>query len=173
MEPVIKYPDRCLDHPEAKVSGCNPDLSAYLEENNIPPDFTVMDGTRSCGAHIHTGDPTTDPFNQAKWMDAFVTLPLLKHETVNDRRKLYGGAGCIRVKEYGMEYRTPSNVWLADPALREFVWEATHKAVEVCKQHQFSEIMDWPDVPTAIDRHDLELAQRTLDRLYIYGVMTV
>lgn len=170
MDPIIKYPDRCLDHPEARISGCNPDLSAYRMDNNIPPDFETMDGTRSCGAHIHTGDNTTDPYNQAMWMDLMVTLPLLKHEKATERRSMYGGAGCIRVKPYGMEYRTLSNVWLDDPALREFVWEATHKAVEVSKREDFQSIVDWPDVPTAIDTHDLELAQRTLDRLYIYGV---
>ena len=173
MEPVIKYPDRCLAHPDAKVSGCNPDMSAYLLEDNVAPDFEGMDGTRSCGAHVHIGDRTIDPFHWTKWMDALVTLPLLFKEKPSDRRKLYGSAGCLRVKDYGAEYRTLSNVWLDDRGLREFVWEGAHKAAELSKTEQFNSIADWPEIPTAIDNHDLGLAQKVIDRLYIYGVAMI
>jgi hypothetical protein len=170
MEPVIKYPDSCLLHKDAFESGCNPDLSAYTEHTNSPPDFNKMDGTRSCGAHIHTGDLSSDPINQSKWMDALITLPLLFKETPSERRKLYGGAGCLRYKPYGMEYRTLSNVWLDSPELREFVWERTHMALALSKSTDFSVIEDWWEIPQAIDQHDLVAAARLLDRLYIYGV---
>ena len=34
-----------------------------------------------------------------------------------NRMKLYGAAGACRVKPYGVEYRVPSNKWLADEQL--------------------------------------------------------
>ena len=170
MEPIIKYPDICLKHPMAFESGCNPDLSAYTEDLNTPPDFSDMDGTRSCGAHIHTGDLESNPMNQAKWMDALITLPLLFKETPSTRRSLYGGAGCLRYKPYGMEYRSLSNVWLDNPDLREFVWERTHMALALSKSTDFYTIDQWHEIPEAIDNHDLEAAARLIDRLYIYGV---
>ena len=173
MEPTIVYPESCLKHPLAFESGCNPDLSAYTENVNEAPCFANMDGTRSCGAHIHTGDLGSDPINQTKWMDALITLPLLFKEKPSDRRKLYGGAGCLRYKPYGMEYRVLSNVWLDSPELREFVWERTHMALAISKTTSFSDIDNWHEIPQAIDDHDLVAAARLIDRLYIYGVTSV
>ena len=173
MEPTIKYPKSCLKHPLAFESGCNPDISAYTEDINRPPVFSEMDGIRSCGAHIHTGDLESDPINQSKWMDALITLPLLFKEKPSSRRSMYGGAGCLRYKPYGMEYRVLSNVWLDSHELREFVWERTHKALELSKSTSFHDIEDWHEVPTAIDNHDLSLASKLIDRLYMYGVTSL
>jgi hypothetical protein len=173
MQPTIHYPDTCLGHPLARIAGCNPDESAYLQARNEAPVFAEMDGFRSCGGHIHAQLDGANPYWWARWMDAYVGLPLLLEEEPNERRRLYGGAGCMRVKPYGGEYRTLSNVWLDRPDLREFVWEGTHKAVERCKQADPEAIEDWWDIPTAIDTHDTELARRTVDRLYIYGVTNV
>ena len=173
MQPVIKYDDKYLSHPLAKISGCNPDFNAYSEGENNAPDFTTMDGTRSCGAHIHAQLDGANPFWFARWMDMLVALPLLQYEEKSDRRSLYGGAGCLRVKPYGGEYRTLSNVWLGDKARREFVWAMTHKAVALTHTTDPSTVDEWVDVPTAIDTHDVELAQRCIDRLYLYGVTQV
>jgi len=171
LEPTIKYPDEALKHPEAYISGCNPDYSAYTQLENKAPDFLKMDATRSCGAHVHVGDDQLDPYNFAKWMDAFVALPLLLKEKYNTRRSLYGGAGCLRVKPYGAEYRTLSNVWLASPELREFVWEGTHKAVEQSKKGEFTDVIpNWVDIPKSIDTHDIKTAKEAIDRLYIFGI---
>ena len=173
MKPVIKYPEKCLDHPMARISGCNPDLSAYHLEDNVSPDFAEMDSTRSCGAHIHAALHGADPYRFARWMDMLVTLPMLKHEAKSTRRELYGKAGCMRVKPYGCEYRTLSNVWLDSNDRREFVWEMTHKAIELTRTTDPAIIDDWWDVPIAIDAHDIPLAQNCIDRLYIYGVTNV
>jgi hypothetical protein len=173
MKPVIVYPDRCMSHPLSKISGCNPDHSAYTRDTNQAPNFKQMDGTRSCGAHVHASLEGADPFNYARWMDALVTLPMLKYEEKTTRRDLYGKAGCMRVKEYGAEYRTLSNVWLDSEDKREFVFEMSHRAAELCKTQDPALIEDWWDIPIAIDTHDLELAERCIDRLYIYGVTHV
>jgi len=170
MKPVIKYPNEALKHPDAYISGCNPDFSAYTMNENVAPNFAKMDSTRSCGAHVHVSSDGLDPFNFTRWMDSYAALPLLIKEEVNDRRKMYGGAGCLRVKDYGAEYRTLSNVWINDEETREFVWEAAHKAVEMSKKQQSYVVDDWPDIPTAIDTHDINLARRIIDRMYIFGV---
>ena len=38
---------------------------------------------------------------------------------------MYGKAGCIRVKPYGVEYRTLSNAWLNSEELMAWVFRAT------------------------------------------------
>lgn len=172
MVPVAKYPDKCLEHPLAYISGCNPDLNAYREEENEAPDFLTMDSTRSCGAHVHVEhDKSLCSYNLAKWMDAFLALPLLFKELPSNRRSMYGGAGCIRVKPYGTEYRTLSNNWLSDEKLRSFVWENTHKAVAVAKQKNIQEFDPTFMIPRAIDTHDFDLAARALDMMYVHGVV--
>jgi hypothetical protein len=169
VKPVIKYPDACLKHPDAYVSGCNPDFSGYTMMENTAPDFKTMDGTRSLGGHIHIGD-SIDPYSFARWMDLFVGLPLLALEPSNDRRKLYGKAGCLRVKPYGAEYRTLSNIWINSEERREFVWENTLKAVEACKRTDLFDLENWNEIPIAINTHNVDLASQIIDRTYHLGV---
>lgn len=170
FEPVVTYPDQYLTHPLARISGCNPDFSAYFMEKNAAPDFAELDGTRSNGAHVHADLHGGDPYWYARWMDMLIALPFLLHEKPSSRRTLYGKAGCLRVKDYGAEYRTLSNMWINDHAKREFVWEMTHKAAELSRTTDPAQVDDFHEVPQAIDTHDVELAQRCIDRLYIYGV---
>ena len=166
-EPVVRYPDETLAHPESLISGCMPDMSAYLMEDNIPPAFEEMDGTRSLGGHVHaTLAEGQSPMWWARWMDITVCLPLLFHEKPSNRREMYGGPGCLRVKPYGGEYRTLSSLWVDAPELREFVWNGTIKAIELAKQDP--NIKVWPEVYLAIENHDLERAKLALDWLYIH-----
>jgi hypothetical protein len=174
MDPTILYPVNCLFHPEAMVSGCNPDYNAYTKDENEAPNFTRTNGTRSCGAHIHAGVEGLNPFAFAQWMDLLVAIPLLGVEKKTERRSMYGAAGCLRIKDYGAEYRTLSNVWLDDKSLREFVWEGTKKAVEHTKKgNNILSVAAWHEIPQAIDTHDTELADAIIDRCYIWGVNDV
>lgn len=172
MEPTIIYPSDACFHPDAMISGCNPDYSAYTQQENKAPDFT-RSNMRSCGAHIHAGIEGLDPYEWTKWMDLLVAIPLLCIERESTRREMYGAAGCLRVKEYGAEYRTLSNVWLDDRALREFVWMGTHRAAEMSMKANFHEVEKWMDIPRAIDSHDTELANEIIDRCYIWGIQDV
>jgi Phage phiEco32-like COOH.NH2 ligase-type 2 len=170
--PSVVYPESCLSNPDAFISGCNPDHDGYTQQENVAPDFEGMDGTRSCGAHVHASiaDLGLCPFSYARWFDIFAALPLLFLEEASNRRSLYGAAGCLRVKEYGVECRTLSNVWIHTEERREFVWEAAHKAVEACGLMDADAVDGWQDVQRAINTHDLGLATQCIDRLYIYGV---
>lgn len=170
FSPVITYPDSGLKHPKAYQSGCNPDMSAYTLQKNISPNLKDFGSVRSAGGHIHIGDDDINPFNTAKAVDLFVTLPLMLLEGVNDRRKMYGQAGSLRLKPYGVECRSLSNVWVNDPARREFVWENVMKAIEYGKRKDMSALDSWVDIPLAIDNHDIDLAQSVIDRFYFLGV---
>jgi hypothetical protein len=74
-------------------------------------------------------------FTLAQNMDAFVAVPLMLHASQAQRaqevqrRRMYGQAGSLRLKEYGIEYRTLSSLWTFDDALIDFVYEATEAAV--------------------------------------------
>ncbi len=173
MEPTIKYPVEAMGHPDALVSGCNPDWCAYTMTENEAPDFSIGSTVRSCGAHIHAALDDVCPYEWTKWMDLLVAIPLLGVETNSARRSMYGASGCLRVKEYGGEYRTLSNVWLEDPALREFVWNGTFKAIEMARSNKFQDVIDWHEIPQAIDEHDIELADTIIDRCYIWGIQDV
>ena len=171
--PTVKYDDRALDHKKAFISGCNTDYCGYRREANESPNFRVMDGTRSLGGHIHIGDKSVDPFNLSRWMDIFLGLHFVMKEPGNTRRELYGKAGCLRPKPYGMEYRTLSSVWVQQAEDREFVWEGLHKAVEWAKKGDYRDYVsefDWRDIPHAINTGDKQLTSTILDRLYIFNI---
>jgi len=169
--PVVQYSPEHLTHPLAKIAGCMPDMNAYTEAVNEAPDFEQeTTGKRTVGAHIHAQLDGARPDWYARWMDMIVTLPLLQVEQPSDRRTMYGGAGCYREKPYGGEYRTLSSFWVQDHGLREFIWNATHKAVELAHTTDPESVDDWWDIPTAIQTHDRKLAERCYDRLYIYGL---
>lgn len=168
--PVITYPQSGLRHPKAYRSGCNPDMSAYTLQKNMSPNLRDFGSVRSAGGHIHIGDDNICPFNTAKAVDLFVTLPLMLLEGANDRRKMYGQAGSLRVKSYGVECRSLSNIWVTDPVRREFVWDNVMKAIEYSKGKDMSALDSWVDIPLAIDNHDVDLAQSVIDRFYFLGV---
>lgn len=143
--PVATYDEdyfRAL--PEKAVElGCNPDYNAYTGKVNPIPDARVMFRTGS--GHVHIGwtsgaDPF-DPLHYAKCREVCVQLDYalglnsLKWDTDNRRRELYGKAGAFRPKPYGVEYRVLSNKWVLDPALCDFVYNSTIKALSDLFDH--------------------------------------
>lgn len=169
--PVLNYPDVYLDDPAALISGCMPDFCAYTGEENVAPDFASLGtSTRTLGAHVHASLGGARPDWYARWMDILVALPLLSHEDPSERRSMYGGPGCYREKPYGGEYRTLSSFWVQDEDLRTFIWNATNKAVALSATTDPSTVAEWWEIPQAIAAHDLALAERCFDRLYIYGL---
>lgn len=133
-------------HPEALVSGCNPELDVYERKFYTPPDFT-KETFRSAGGHIHIG---REDFNKIedydydepllgcdskekmiKLMDVLVGLPLTVIDNLEEskkRKKIYGKAGRYRKTKYGVEYRTLSNYWLSNPELVDLVYDLTEKS---------------------------------------------
>lgn len=138
------YPKEECKHPGALEFGCEPELNAYEMRTILPPDGATGSTFRSGGGHIHighlTGDeyPLKDQTDVGKWwvaryMDWFVGLPSLVMDndpTSQARRKLYGGAGNLRMKPYGIEYRTLSVFWLRSPELVSAIWDLTERCID-------------------------------------------
>jgi len=117
--------------PEDEQFGCEPDYCAWKLVENDPINL-VGESFRFCGGHIHIGVP----FSEDQWkvvrLVRLLDLTLLTGLRIlfgtNKRDPHYGMPGRHRPKEYGVEYRSPSNQWL----LYENVQEWIHKVVSVC-----------------------------------------
>jgi hypothetical protein len=130
-----EYPESECEHPGAKEFGCDPEMNAYEMLTLPPPSCAAVSTFRSGGGHIHLGAlggddyPLTDYLGRwwvTRYLDWWVGLPSVLMDTdptSQARRRLYGGAGNMRPKEYGIEYRTLSVFWLRSPALVSTVWD--------------------------------------------------
>lgn len=136
---------------ESKELGCNPDWNAYTGKVNPSPK-PPADLFRTGAGHIHIGwgqgFDINDPnlleacIHVVKHMDTCVGKPLSKATeylssdkfdlAVYDaqRRSLYGDFGAFRPTTYGVEYRSPSNIWLNHPNLVRYVYQNTCLAIE-------------------------------------------
>jgi hypothetical protein len=124
------FPDEELDSPEAKEFGCNPDYSAWnLTDNETPSAETNL---RTAGGHIHIGCDLSfrEKIQVVRLLDVFVGVPLMMLEPNSRRSQLYGDVGCMRDKDYGVEYRTPSNYWLRTTGMIKDVFNMTMAVVQ-------------------------------------------
>lgn len=139
IEPMATFDDDVWDNTPyaAKILGCDPDYNAYTGRANPPPPNTSQE--RSAAGHVHLGwtegmDITNPGHFQAcqilaKELDLTMAYPLQlleKDQGSIRRRQLYGRPGAFRPKPYGMEYRVPSNFWLASEELMEWVYNTCH-----------------------------------------------
>lgn len=140
--PAASLDEKYLMTEQAQLFGCEPDFNAYEREINPRPfceDYTL----RSAGGHLHLGfndveipldnyDITNDEqrCSLVKMLDLFISIPLVIIEPDNKRKELYGKPGAFRPKEYGLEYRTPSNYYLTSKELIQKVYLSVYNAVE-------------------------------------------
>lgn len=173
LEPTATFDPEYFDNlpPDVRELGCNPDFNAYTGDQNPSPDTSPDPYMRTASGHIHVGwsakdqefDPN-DPAHQgdchmvAKQMDYALGVMSLLWDPDPKRRTLYGKAGCLRYKKYGMEYRTMSNRWLSSPDLEVYVFANAHKAMtdlfsgvnysemfgDAAKKIIDENIIDWP-----------------------------
>lgn len=143
-KPSAIFPEHLLTDPEAQMFGCEPDTDVYNpREMHIaePPN----DGMRSIGAHQHFGHPWllmgggVNCIHAAKWLDATVGMLSVLTDpsrSARRRRSLYGQAGCIRYKPYGMEYRTnsPSGL-IKSPDVLEHTFDIAKFALGLAMTH--------------------------------------
>lgn len=127
------FPEPELAHPKAKEFGCDPDFNAWTLERNESPNPHAVGSLRTCGGHIHVGyDKLSDDIDRAvlgQWMDVHLGLVSVLLDRDTNRRKVYGKAGSMRMKPYGMEYRTLSSFWTSSDALMQWAYRATERAV--------------------------------------------
>ncbi len=124
---------------EAKVLGCNPDFNAWTGDVNPPPDGEAIPRFRTAAGHLHFGwTENADASNLqhlaacrdlVKQLDWYLGLWSLQLDKDNSRRNLYGKAGSMRYKPYGVEYRVLSNFWLANDNRKESVWDRMQHAI--------------------------------------------
>ena len=123
---------------EALLLGCEPDYNAYtLEENPTPVPPGNM---RTAGGHIHIGGlPSDDPQSPQhlqtmsrliKAMDECIGTYSIFWDRDDRRRSMYGMAGAMRPKSYGVEYRSLSNKWIFNENLVKFVYDGVARSLE-------------------------------------------
>ena len=110
---------------KAMEFGCSSEWNTWTKDIMKKPDgeSTTL---RTAGGHIHIG--YDDPIEAAnysivKLLDFQLGLPSVLKDKDTQRRSLYGQAGSMRHKPYGVEYRTLSNFWLRSGQLVHSVGE--------------------------------------------------
>jgi Phage phiEco32-like COOH.NH2 ligase-type 2 len=137
--PVMEFdPAYLASQPdEAKELGCDPDYDAYTLKPNPRPDGDRP--FRTGAGHVHVGWGADIPVdneehieicaNFVRTLDATVGLFMTFIDRDPRRRELYGKAGAFRPKPYGVEYRTPSNVWIRNKDRRFLMHNLINRAI--------------------------------------------
>jgi hypothetical protein len=123
---------------EALELGCDPDYNAWTQDVNPRPDGDRP--MRTASGHVHIGftegADTDDLVHKhrgaiiAKQLDYYLGLPSLIFDKDTERREMYGKAGALRYKPYGVEYRTLSNAWLRTEKSIRWVYRNAVKGVQ-------------------------------------------
>ena len=168
IKPSNEFDESVLTSEQAKMFGCDPDYNVWeMRENKAPEASTTL---RTCGGHIHVGyaDHTMEDSEfiiQA--MDLFLGVPSIIMDTDTRRREMYGKAGSFRFKDYGVEYRTLSNFWIATENLRKWAFNNTMKAIEWLNAGgEFSEQLQ-ERIVDCINNQNVELARELVKEFNI------
>lgn len=155
-----------LKHPMARRFGCDPDYNAYTGKSNPRP--RAQDKClRSAGGHVHVGTDK-DAMSLVKTMDLFLGVPSVILDKDEERRKLYGKAGCFRFKPYGVEYRTLSNFWIWDERTIEWVYHQVAESISFCDEfNKEFEHSNSESIVHCINNNDKELAKQLVTRFEI------
>lgn len=164
--PSARFDSDQLRNPKAKVFGCDPDMNAWTLMQNISPHCSDK-SLRSAGGHVHVGCKEHLPFDIARAMDLFLGVPFIAVDDDDERRKLYGKAGAYRNKEYGMEYRTLSNVWLQSDRLKAWVYDATQAALAFLDLGNRLGREDGDEIQQCINTRDFAIMNELVNR---YGL---
>lgn len=143
IEPVAKFDPEVFDNldPVHTQLGCVPDLNAWTEEPNTPPDPMSFPYMRTGAGHLHIGFTSgesedskqhrincRDLVRQLDWyLGSWAATK--EGEQGAQRRLMYGQAGSYRIKPYGVEYRVLSNFWLTSKQNRLLVWNRMMQAL--------------------------------------------
>lgn len=124
-----EFSTEALADPRAWQIGCDPDYDVYTQNKTHMKEYT--DNIRYAGGHIHIGsDILLSPSNAAAFtraMDVTVGYFCARKDNHHGRAKVYGRPGRVRFKPYGLEYRTPSNIWLVSRSLQDYIVNGVDK----------------------------------------------
>lgn len=161
--PSAVFDEEQLQHPNAKVFGCDRDFNVWSLTFNPPP-YAKNKQLRSAGGHIHI-ETSEDRIGLGRACDLFLGCSSVAFDPDTRRRELYGKAGSVRDKSYGLEYRTLSNFWLKSQALTEWAYDQAQRAAEFVSKAQSIPDDDARKIITCINNADQELL-RDLSKKY-------
>lgn len=171
VSPVQDFGEEFLEAQpdEAKELGCDPDFCAYTLQPNPRPDGDRP--FRTGAGHVHVGWGADIPIdneehieicaNFVKVLDATVGLFMTMIDKEPRRRELYGKAGAFRPKPYGVEYRTPSNVWITNRDNRRAVFALMNYATRLASSN-FPATTDFEVIRNIINEGNSQAAYANL-----------
>lgn len=158
--PCAILDERYLQTENAKTFGCEPDFNAWdFGSINSRPECGVSN-LRTAGFHVHFGYDGVSGETNLRIMrnfDMFVTLPAMLIEPPNDRRLLYGKAGAMRHKPYGMEARTLSAYFASSPELIQWVYDSSVVAAQSAFGEDLASLH--PEIERIINSNDVNQAR--------------
>ena len=146
FSPAIHYNKKYFDAlpKSTKELGCDPDFNAYTSATNPRPPADKVGTMRTGSGHIHIGwtkdadikDPSHvwDCETLVKHLDSWFFWYSHFWDDDTERQKLYGMKGSYRPKPYGVEYRVPSNAWLAHPQLYQWLFKSVVDVFELTER---------------------------------------
>jgi hypothetical protein len=151
IDASAEMPVEQLADPRAHVFGCEPDFNVWTLKPNPRPRATNPN-LRSAGGHVHVAfkGSNVDKVILGRKLDMFLGLWSVINDTDTARKELYGKAGAVRFKPYGLEYRVLSNFWLKSDSNMATVWDMVQRALRYNKEPL--------DVREIIDKNDREQA---------------
>lgn len=152
---------------QAKCFGCDVDYNAYTELPNEKPDG-ASSTTRSSGLHLHLGYENYNidaSLLIVKYFDAYIGIPSLFKDPDTKRRSLYGRAGCFRLTDYGLEYRTLGSSLMRNRETLEWLFDRIINSIYAFNFHQ--NLPPSQDVRNAIDYSDMSLAKYLIDQYHL------
>lgn len=164
-EVAVSFDKSELTHPTALMFGCEPDYNSWTRMENSKPQADD-ENLRTAGGHIHVGT-SANMIEVVQNMDLFLGVPsvLLDNSAgAAKRRELYGKAGAMRPKSYGLEYRVLSNFWVFDAELVRWVYQQTVNSCETAMAYT-TKLSD--DIQHCINTGDKELAQSLVEKFDI------
>lgn len=159
----------------AFVFGCTPDFNAFTGQKNPSPQAADA-GLRTAGGHVHLGYGKTVPVNKESQQcagvlcDYYLSLLSVVLDPDTRRKELYGKASCIRFKEYGIEYRSLSNFWVADETHRKTVYEQVEKVIANLDMEHLMDLharLPIEKLHEIINTNDVRSAESFLSRLSV------
>jgi hypothetical protein len=174
FSPAARFKPEFLESEQAKVFGCEPDMSAYtLQIQEVSAE--EAGNLRTAGGHIHIGwaeasENLEECAAVARAFDLFVTAPMMLIEPDNERRQLYGSAGSMRTKMYGVECRALSSYWQSSEDLMRFVYRQTMKALAFVQENEDirnAESRLSRDIRRAIDEKQMGNITKMLEALNV------
>lgn len=113
------------------VVGCSSDINCFLEQENQrePDDYPW----RHAGGHVHVGVPSCESFDDKMRLGRVLDKHLWEvgKQDLDVRRSesSYGQRGCVRMTDYGIEYRSLSSFWIHKAPLITQVYHAVQTGV--------------------------------------------